>query len=792
MGKEVGHAIISGMFNYSNLSDYDFEQLAKDVMERKLGLKLRMFGKGKDGGIDICDVRTGNEILIQVKHYSNSSPANLLRSLKDEVKKVQKINPEQYYVFTSCSLTPQRVSEIQELFEGYMMTTENIVTATEINDFLEKQCNQDILGKHFKLWLTSTNILDLKLNRDIWVDSQDLMQKIKDDSKLYVETDCFRRAYDILLEEKILLLLGPPGIGKTTTSEMLVAKFAAQGYRVKYVSNSLDLSGLKKSLDLDNKSKEIILLDDCFGQCYFRMHDNQDKEMVSLIRTVQLSSNKILLLNSRITIYNEAIDCGAELAKTIDNGKIKIARLELKTLSQLEKAQILYNHLYFQGFPEPYWKVVRNQENYLKIIRHRNFTPRIIEFVTRRAVVKCVGPDKYIDYIKTQLDNPEQIWRNEFEQRLGELDRLLLTTLYSLTENHIEEDILKSCYIKRLQHRDICTSINQYDNSMRRLSEAFLVRLDKDGEPFVRVFSPSVNDFLRNYFLSNQAEVDELKQTINCANQVVRLYGEHDGIVGWKENSELKRRLEAGDAINWIYPTSIGANILATMVGYFGVRRNEYVNAVKDFLENPTSVLMGGLLFSAEDALIGLSNGDMVDFYGLTGIWGDCERLSSILSGIQLPYVVKILNNIEKLFRVAQKRKRFLSCAFDCLEEESDEFLLFPNEQATRYGGIVNDARQHLMDLGDDIDDVHELEQEVLDMMLNNMQDEHQQIIDGLHGDMYEYFVEETSAYPDREMYEEYARELVEDFLKQDEVYEAKKDEDVEMELAVIRQMFSV
>ena len=176
------------MLNYSNLSDYDFECLAKDVMERELGLKLRVFGKGKDGGIDVCDCATGNKVLIQVKHYLKSKPADLLNALREEVGKVRKICPEQYYIFTSCALSPQKIKEIQELFAEYMSTAGNIITITEINDFLEDQNNQDILNKHFKLWLTSTNILDFELHRDIWLDSQDLLQSIQNNLKMYVET----------------------------------------------------------------------------------------------------------------------------------------------------------------------------------------------------------------------------------------------------------------------------------------------------------------------------------------------------------------------------------------------------------------------------------------------------------------------------------------------------------------------------------------------------------------------------------------------------------------------------
>ena len=46
------------MYNYNNLSDFEFEILCKDIMQKKLGIKLYTFQKGRDGGIDVTDVHS--------------------------------------------------------------------------------------------------------------------------------------------------------------------------------------------------------------------------------------------------------------------------------------------------------------------------------------------------------------------------------------------------------------------------------------------------------------------------------------------------------------------------------------------------------------------------------------------------------------------------------------------------------------------------------------------------------------------------------------------------------------
>lgn len=52
------------IFNYRNLNDVEFEELCKDIMKRKLGVKLKTFRKGKDGGIDLQDNEKGNNITL--------------------------------------------------------------------------------------------------------------------------------------------------------------------------------------------------------------------------------------------------------------------------------------------------------------------------------------------------------------------------------------------------------------------------------------------------------------------------------------------------------------------------------------------------------------------------------------------------------------------------------------------------------------------------------------------------------------------------------------------------------
>ena len=125
------------MYNFSNLSDYEFERLCKDIMQKRLGCELYTFAQGRDGGIDITDDPVMNHIVIQIKRITKGSFAGLRRKLKDELDKVKQFKPDRYYICCSMELTAANKKEIYEMFTPYMQSAGDILAYSELNDFLE-------------------------------------------------------------------------------------------------------------------------------------------------------------------------------------------------------------------------------------------------------------------------------------------------------------------------------------------------------------------------------------------------------------------------------------------------------------------------------------------------------------------------------------------------------------------------------------------------------------------------------------------------------------------------------
>lgn len=479
------------MLNYSNLNDVEFEYLCQDIMSNKLGIRLYRFAAGRDGGIDLTDNAVKKNIIVQVKHYVKTNISGLISSLKKEIPKVNELKPNQYYICCSKELSAEKIKEIYEMFSDYMESSVNIITLNEIEDFLTNIENVDILRKHYKLWLSSTNILQEIYTNDILIDCEVLLSNIDSDKNLFVQTAAYDRALECLSKSKTLFITGDPGVGKTITSKMLVLYYAANGYKVRYTTDGTDLSSLKKSLTQNRETREIILLDDCFGQAYFNMKETQGNELLALIKHVNLSKNKHLILNSRITIYREAATRTPELVRSFENKEYRVHIIDMTAMSNIEKAKILYNHLYFNNIKVEYFASVKQNRNYRIIVDHPNYNPRIIEFVSNPLRYSDVSPSSYFDFILEHLNNPGKVWDDEYERKLSKVDRILLTTLYSLTDTTASLELVKQCFNARIQNlSDVDRTVNQFRNSLSRLQQAFIKIVDNKNVRMLSMVNP--------------------------------------------------------------------------------------------------------------------------------------------------------------------------------------------------------------------------------------------------------------------------------------------------------------
>lgn len=636
------------MYNYSNLNDVEFEALCKDVMEKKLSTNLRLFAKGRDGGIDLTNNAVTHDIIIQVKHYIGSTFSNLRTTLKKEIKNVYKWKPNQYYVCCGMQLTDANINEIYNMFTEFMDSDQNIISLKEIDEFLQLPENIDVVRKHYKLWLYASNILNEIFNQNIFIDCETLFNDIEEDSKYFVQTEIYNHCTEYLDKNGLLMITGGPGVGKTITSKMLVLYFAVQGYRVRYTTNG-DITDIKRSLANDKDCKEIVLLDDCLGQHYFNMKNTQEDELLSLIKFVRVFKNKKIILNSRITIFNEAKDRSYEFKIFFQEKKIKNHTINMDDITALEKAKIFYNHLIYKRIPREYYESIKRSKNYLKIVQHSNYTPRIIEHVTYRTNFLKVAPDDYFDYIFENLSCPHDIWKNEFERRLKEVDRAFISTLYSLTDTTVKYSVLKECFDERLSKmNNVDYTINNYESVLSRLNQSIINLVDNKGTMYVGVINPSVNDYMKTVFNDNMLELNEVRNSIKHFNQFERCYSKGD------LSTIFFQLITSEKILNIDFSSQDEKNyFIAANVCQYYIKQQHYKQTIVDYLNNSYGYYYPspGEWLPHIKILEILLDDNLFSYYSFSSFISDENCINNLFMDLDLDELIATINLLSQCYR---------------------------------------------------------------------------------------------------------------------------------------------
>ena len=671
------------MYNYANLNDAEFESLCRDIMSRKLGVPLRRFGPGKDGGVDLTDDVHTRNIIVQVKHYKLSTVENLVRSLKGELSKVERLKPGKYYICCSRELSVNNIDELFQHFREYMASDKHILTILEIDDFLKQPENRDIVKKHFKLWLDDSGILEELHNDQIFVDCEAFLDDAESLQKRFVKTKAFDLARKALEKNHPLCIIGDPGVGKSITSKMLVLYFASLGYRVRYTSNVSDLGALKASLRRDPEAKEVIVLDDCFGQAYFEMRASQSSELVALLKYVKNHKNKRLILNSRVTIFQEARQRQRELMRCLEDQELKVQLLDINNLSEEEKARILYNHMYFSRLPDAYFEEIRKEGRYRKIISHRNFNPRIVEFVCSPRRFQQVPSAEYFHLFLHHLDNPREIWADEYDNRLQPVDRILLQTIYSLTATTVDLELVRRCFNRRISTiPSVDKTINQFEHSLERLSGGFVRILDNKGKKELTMRNPSVNDFLDSRLISDSCERTELLCSISCVYQL-RLLPESERM------PYIVDLLRTGRIDQFIFLDSdsrtdiIGFTILSSGI-YFVQYRQELMAYLRSiFFQHSCSYV---LFKKRIDIKTRILDSEIWDAYDLPSFFIESKNLYKFLSYFSLEEGVDFICAVDHSF-CGKRRIDYVLQAEEYLGEAIEDFC---DVDADRYSHLLD------------------------------------------------------------------------------------------------------
>ena len=367
-----------GNYNFANISPYDFELLIRDLLNSAEDLHLRAFAPGRDRGIDLRGWQSGRRnalVIVQCKHMIASTYSQLLSSVKKEKVKLDKLTqkPIRYILATTQLLTAGNMDEIAGELKPYCKSSEDVLDAGRIEELLE--AHNDVLRKHYKLWITSTPVLQRVLNAGIYNRSESYLTDLVAKSRTFVQPRAFSKAQKILKDNHTCIISGQPGVGKTTLADMLCLEYIANDFELIVVSEDI--------LEADNvyaqQRKQVFVYDDFLGRTDLgeKLGKNEDNRIVEFIRRVSKSANHRFILTTRehilraAKVHYERLDSSAvEPLKCV---------LEMTNYNELQKGLILYQHLVFsEGIPQSEIEDLVVKRRYMDIVRHPHYTPRLI------------------------------------------------------------------------------------------------------------------------------------------------------------------------------------------------------------------------------------------------------------------------------------------------------------------------------------------------------------------------------------------------------------------------------
>lgn len=542
-------------YNFLNLSPPEFEELSRDLLQKHLDIHLESFTSGRDSGIDLRHSFNPKEkLIVQCKRYKDFN--SLFNKLKEEIPKVTKLNPIRYILTTSVGLTPNQKDEIIALLSPFIKVSSDIFGRDDLNNLLGRFLEVEKL--HFKLWLSSTNILERIINSKIYNQSSFEEEKVKETVRVYVENKSYYQALEIIKTKKYVIISGMPGIGKTTLARILVYHFLANGFdEFIFLSDSIN-DGYDSYKE---NTKQVFLFDDFLGRNFLdkKLSNNEEQRIIRFIEKVSNANDKVLILTTREYILTQA-----KLRYDIfENPSLEFAKcvIDLSQYTKLVRAKILYNHLFFAKISEQHLADILGKKTYAKIIDHPNYNPRVIETITHPDIWKHIKPDEFSTKFIDFLNYPESIWKHVYENQISKFSQCVLANLLTAGAPILLDDLKHLIQnFAKTHSKKYEISYNEIDfkKSIRELENTFIsIKKDSINRFAVDYQNPSVQDFLVNYFKELPDYVEDLINSAIYFNQLFKIFAIEEYYQIRGEIVQRKNRIILKENLKEIYINKI-------------------------------------------------------------------------------------------------------------------------------------------------------------------------------------------------------------------------------------------
>ncbi|MEA5093373.1 MAG: hypothetical protein VB128_00310 [Sedimentibacter saalensis] len=319
---------------------------------------------------------------------------------------------------------------------------------------------------------------------------------------------------------------------------------------------------------------------------------------------------------------------------------------------------------------------------------------------------------------------PNKVWKNEFEQRLSNIDRYFMYTIYTLTDTYVEIQALENAFnhaIKDLDNIDI--TINHFDNTIKRLSKSLVKLIARNKklvattehqfkyvenyEKEISVLNPSVNDYLRvvfkntnikNFFLNNYLYFEQLARLTQTENEF------------WIEISKVIKNKEL------LNIKAVNPEIESSLQLYIIVKQEildmYYESIIMQGLKNfPVSYYNESIrIFNEKMPILkSLFSEPFWSFYHIEDIIKTIEGLESIFSNLDIHSLVEIINKVYNLMQNGNKKFIKILCkiSYKHLKKAAQSYAdKQSSEMEDEYYVIVDSIINELYDILEPLEDI--------------------------------------------------------------------------------------
>ncbi len=353
------------------------------------------------------------------------------------------------------------------------------------------------------------------LDERAYAQARAVLESLREDLAKVVITDSYRNAVSALDEHGFVLLIGEPAAGKTTIASML-AMAAAD----KWKSAVLKLEDPAKVVEHWNVDEptQFFWVDDAFGVTQYESSlVHSWNHVLPQIKTMLRKGAKIVM-TSRDYIYNRA-------RRELKDGAFPLLNesqvvIDVHDLSDVEKQQILYNHLKLGKQSATFRFDIKPHLEY--VAAHSRFIPEIARRIADPLFTKNLYVSEY--HLGQFVEKREQLL-HEVIQGLDVNSKAALGLIY-MRKDHLESPItLQGSEPLALERLD--STLGGCIKALDALNGSLVIHTQIDDQSVWRFKHPTIGDAyastlafspdLLGIFLSGSS-TENLTSQVTCGN----------------------------------------------------------------------------------------------------------------------------------------------------------------------------------------------------------------------------------------------------------------------------------